>query len=166
MLWILLAVVIAVIALAVIKKRAETDAPVTGATWSYQRKDLLSRSEQIVYNALRSAVPELVVLTQVAVSQMVTTKGREHWKGRNLVNRLVADFVVCDRAFKVIAVIELDGRSHDNPRQQKRDGKKNSALDAAGYTVIRWNSADIPTKDAMRQQLLPSAPVLPGPVAR
>ena len=62
-------------------------------------------------------IPDHVVLAQVAFSQLVGVKKGENFTAIwNRYNRLTADFVVCNKDFSIAAVLELDDRSHDNPR--------------------------------------------------
>jgi very-short-patch-repair endonuclease len=61
--------------------------------------------------------------------------------------------VVCDAASTVLAVIELDDRSHDDPRRSKADQDKEAALAAAGIRLIRWNAAVLPGFDQIAADL-------------
>ena len=47
---------------------------------------------------------------------------------------------MCDRAFQVLAVIELDDKSHQGKETQ--DAERDAMLERAGYRVIRY--ANVP----------------------
>lgn len=91
-------------------------------------KLVLSKNEQAMYWRLRETFPDLV-LAQVAFSALITS-AREH---RNRYDRKVADFVLCDRSMKVVAVIELDDSSRANRGTQ--DAARSALLEAAGYVA-------------------------------
>ena len=70
----------------------------------------LSRLEQVLYGRLVRALPDHVVLAQVAYSQILAVhRGGDSRALRNRFDRLVADFVVCRRDFVVVAVIDDRG---------------------------------------------------------
>ncbi len=82
---------------------------------------------------LQSALPNLIVLSQVSFGALLTAKSRAV---RNTFDRKRADFVICDKSFKVLAVVELDDRSHDGREEQ--DANRDKLLTDAGYRVIRY----------------------------
>jgi very-short-patch-repair endonuclease len=45
---------------------------------------------------------------------------RENFRKRLMARQKVADFLVCDQTFQVIAVVECDGMSHDGEKDRKR----------------------------------------------
>ena len=69
----------------------------------------------------------------VAFSALIT---HDQIKMRNQFNRKVTDFVVLDREYNVVAIIELDDPSHIGKEQE--DAERDAMLIAAGYTVIRY----------------------------
>jgi len=93
---------------------------------------------------LTATYPQHVVLAQVAFSALVDTRDRPT---RNTFNRKVADFVLCDKSFAVIAVIELDDKSHRG--REATDADRDAILVRAGYRVLRFknvpDSADLLT---------------------
>ena len=96
-------------------------------------KALMTEREQAMYNRLVQALPELVVLAQVSFSALLTARS---YAARNTFDRKVADFVVCDKAFRVLAVVELDDSSHRG--REKEDGARDALLSGAGYRVVRY----------------------------
>lgn len=123
------------------EKRKKPAGPLT-----VTRKQILTNREQQMFLILSSALPECVVLAQVAFSALVTADG---WPSRNRFNRKVADFVLCSKNMNVIAVIELDDRSHIG--REHHDRERDAMLKQAGYTTIRY--PNIPTTETIRQDV-------------
>ena len=89
--------------------------------------------------------PEFVVLAQVAFSALLTSRSQTE---RNQFNRTRADFVICDKTFKVLAVVELDDASHKEDKDQARD----AMLEAAGFKVLRYRG--IPNSGTVKADVL------------
>src|SRR6266404_4536677 len=69
----------------------------------------VSPVEQQLYRRLIEAFPACIVLSQVAVSQLVSVMpGPGRQVSFNKISRLVADFVLCTADFAVLHIIELD----------------------------------------------------------
>lgn len=115
----------------------------------------LTKREQPMYFRLRDTFPEEIVLAQVAFSALLDTRRRAT---RNRFDKKVADFVLCSRAFEVLAVIELDDSSHDTKRA--RDRERDAMLTAAGYRVLRF--ATVPDSDLLKRSLKALMPDAPG----
>jgi len=96
-------------------------------------KNPLTRNEQPMYFRLVEAFPEHVVLTQVAFSALMKTSEQAT---RSRFDRKVADFVLCSRAFEVIAVIELDDSNHE--KRKKENTARDKLMIEAGYRVLRY----------------------------
>ena len=129
-------------------------------TWPFYARKPLSEPEQILYFRLIKALPDHIVLAQVQLSRLLgVKKGNNHQAWFNRINRLSADFVVCNKDSSVVAVIELDDSSHEREDRQKTDAKKDKALAAAGVPVIRWQTKALPGDAAIKQLLLPHYPI-------
>ena len=111
-----------------------------------QRKPVMTAREQQMYRLLQTALPECTVLAQVAFSALVTAKG---WTNRNRFDRKVADFVLCSQQLNVIAIIELDDRSHAG--RERQDKERDAMLRLAGYVTLRY--ANVPTQQALRADI-------------
>lgn len=128
-------------------------------------KTLLNRAEQVLYGRLVRAFPGHVVLAQVALSQLLEVN-RAHAAGHaqaiaNRFRQLVADFVICAPDFSVVAVVELDGRSHGDDLQRERDERKDRFLQAVGLKLIRVPASDLPNEAALKA-LVAALPVCPA----
>jgi hypothetical protein len=106
----------------------------------------LTPHEQKMYFELTAAVPGCIVLAQVSFQALITTNSQAT---RNRFNRKVADFVICNKALSVIAIIELDDNSHKGKEQD--DAERDALLKNAGYTTLRYNK--IPTREAIQADL-------------
>ena len=114
--------------------------------WPFERKSLLTSPEKQLYYRLKEALPDYFIFSQVQLSQLVTVrKGHDFKQWFNRINRMSADFVVTDQAMDVLAVIELDDRSHLKADRIAADQKKDKALTSAGIRVIRWKVSAMPT---------------------
>ncbi len=55
--------------------------------------------------------------------------------------------------FGVIAIIELDDKSHEKVSRIEADAKKGRATAAAGIPLIRWQATALPDETSIRQAL-------------
>lgn len=111
-----------------------------------KKKPPLTEREQSMYFRLTQTFPELIVLAQVAMSAVLDSKE----KGvRNTFDRKVIDFVLCSKAFEVMAVIELDDSSHRG--KEAKDANRDAMLKAAGYRVMRF--PEIPDRETLKKAL-------------
>jgi len=70
---------------------------------------------------------------------------------RNRFSQLVADFVLCRSDLRVAVVIELDDLSHEKPKNQYADARKNKALADAGIRLVRIPAGVLPSEDDLRE---------------
>lgn len=120
-------------------------------------RKLLTDREQAMFHRLQQAFPESIVLAQIAFSALITAKDLPT---RATFNRKVADFVLTNKAFEVLAVIELDDASHRG--REDHDNQRDSLLERAGYRVMRFKN--VPDVEAVRLALRP--PVVAEPALK
>jgi hypothetical protein len=135
-------------------------AKVQGATedgaWPFYAKNPLTTPEQVLYFRLLQAMPEHIVLAQVPLSCLLgVKKGNNDRSWLNRINRMSADFVVCNKDASIVAVIELDDATHQRQDRQLADAKKDKALSSAGIRVIRWQAKAMPDEAEIRAALRP-----------
>lgn len=116
----------------------------------FKAKALMSAREQAMYWRLKETFPTSVVLAQVAFSALVTSEFRH----RNLFDRKVADFVLCDPSLKAQFVIELDDASHKG--RERRDAAREKILTRAGYKLLRL--ANVPDQDDLKAYIKAQLP--------
>lgn len=114
-----------------------------------KKRPLLTEREKSMYTELVAALPNHSVLAQVSFSALITTTSRAT---RNRFDRKFADFVICDRQFNVIAIIELDDSSHKGREAQDKD--RDELLSNVGYRTVRYPK--IPSKVQIRQDVEPN----------
>jgi very-short-patch-repair endonuclease len=135
--------------------------------WPFYAKKLLTQPEQVLYFRLLNALPEHIVLAQVQLSRFLgVKKGADVQAWLNRINRMSADFVVCKKDSSVVAVIELDDASHQSERRTTADAKKNSALNAAGIKIVRWQARDMPDDATIKSCVLPTPALSAAPNPR
>ena len=121
----------------------------------YFGKKPLTGPEMELYARLRDAMPECVVLAQVALSSLVGVKERDDWRRWfNRISQKSVDFVLClPQDFTVVAVIELDDLSHTRSDRQRADTAKDVALRIAGHPIIRFKRHAMPATEEIRAMI-------------
>lgn len=112
-----------------------------------KKKALLTPNETEFFHRLQRALPACHVFPQVPFAALLTVdsklSGKVRWSLRARFDRKIADFVVCERlSLKVIAIIELDDRTHD----AKADRQRDAITEAAGYQTFRFQSKKKPSE--------------------
>lgn len=133
---VLIVLVIAVVVIAALSKKQQGPKEIPDKAIEGEKPRAcppLTKNEQAMFFRLQSALPTLIVLSQVSFGALLTAKSRG---ARNTFDRKRADFVICDKSFKVLAVIELDDSSHDG--REAQDANRDKLLKDAGYRVLRY----------------------------
>jgi hypothetical protein len=112
-----------------------------------RRKPLLTANEAEFFHRLQRALPGFQVFPQVSFAAFLTDDGtlsrKPQWAIRAKFDRKIADFVICDRqTLRVVAVVELDDRTHSAQADRQRD----AITKAAGYHTIRYQSRQKPSQ--------------------
>lgn len=119
----------------------------------YKSKPLLTANEIEFYTRLTQALPDHHIFPQVALGALLqpNVKGdnRKYYSVRGTFAQKVADYVICNKDIKVVAIVELDDKTHNNDKDAKRD----AMLEQAGYKVIRWNSKQKPSIEEIQQKI-------------
>ena len=110
-------------------------------------KKLISYHEKTMFKELRESVPECYIFVQVCLGAFLRTSSQST---RNKYNRKIADYVVTNDKFEVLAVIELDDSSHKG--KEKQDAERDAMVKEAGYKVLRYPF--VPSKDQLRVDIL------------
>lgn len=101
-------------------------------------KPLMSQRERAALGLLEAALPGCRIYAQVAMGALLQPQAgltdRERFRMRGRFSQKIIDFVVEDRATgEIVALVELDDRSHSRARDQRRDAMTR----AAGYRTLR-----------------------------
>ena len=110
-----------------------------------QAKPLMTPNEIEFFHRLRQALPSRYVFPQVSFSAFMTDDGKltgkARWSVRAKFDRKIADFLICDAALNILAIIELDDRTHEAAADRQRD----AITAAAGYRTLRFQARNKPS---------------------
>lgn len=125
--------------------------------WPFYSKKPLSQPEQVLYFRLIEALPNHIILAQVQLSRFLgVKKGHKSQSWLNRINRMSADFVVCNKDSSIVAIIELDDATHLKPDRQVADAKKDKAIESAEIKLIRWQAKAMPDASAIKRAIMPN----------
>ena len=120
-------------------------------------RPLMTENETEFLNRLEAAAPELRFHAQTcmgALLEPVVSRGADrtaYYRIRGAFGQKIVDYVAQRRDDgRIVAIIELDDRSHDPAKDARRD----AMLAMAGYRVIRWQSRQKPDRAAIRAALI------------
>lgn len=144
---------------------AEEDRVDTVIGWPPTATRVLSAPERLALATLARALPEYLILPQVPLSRFLSVPKRNSyadWLRR--VGYQCVDFVICDMAAQVVAVIELQAPA-STERARKRMTRIARTLEAAEIPLRVWRQDALPTVEAAREAVLKRLPgTLSGPV--
>lgn len=112
-----------------------------------RQKALLSAGEQIVYGRLKETLPHAQVLAHVSFDAILTTK---YLHTRRKYQKMVADFVILDSDYRVIAVVALDDANI--LKRSRVAAYQDAVLKTAGYRVLRY--VGVPDLDQLQSDFL------------
>jgi hypothetical protein len=123
----------------------------------YRRAPLMTENELEFFGRLVAALPQHYIFPQVAMPALLepasTSKKIRHGDRMRVAQQRV-DYVVCDKRCDVIAVVELDDRTHRRARDKIRDQR----LLQAGIRTVRFDARAKPSAVAIRSIVLPAEP--------
>ncbi|GGY38238.1 DUF2726 domain-containing protein [Pseudoduganella albidiflava] len=148
-----LALVVAMAAVALLFARRRP----SGTPGTYRGRPLMTENELEFFGRLVAALPQHYIFPQVAMSALLEpashSKKSRH-SDRLRVAQQRVDYVVCDKRCDVVAVVELDDRTHQRSRDKIRDER----LRQAGVRTVRFEARAKPTAAAIRSIVLPADP--------
>jgi hypothetical protein len=106
-------------------------------------KKPLTTLEQEMYWRLVEAFPGMVVLAQVALSALIATPRKD----RSRYHHKVVDFAILDRAFQVLALVEVDDASQASRHTVGEPVRE--LLELAGYRVFEFS--EVPPVDELHR---------------
>ena len=123
--------------------------------WPPTPTRLLSGPQRSAMNTLVLALPEYMVLAQVPLSRFISVPKRNSYADwlRRVGNQCV-DFLVCDMAAHVVAVVELQA-PQASERARKRLARIARTLKAAKIPIHLWREDALPSASAARDAILP-----------
>lgn len=136
----------------------------TARTGAYRARQLMTANELEFFGRLVSALPGHYIFPQVALSALIESASSDKKLAHGDRLRIAqqrADYVVCTAAGEVVAVVELDDRTHSQAKDQTRDAR----LEQAGIRTVRFQSRNKPTPAAILTAILGAPSVVPEPLA-
>lgn len=117
-------------------------------------KRFLTSREAAMLDALERALPHCRIHAQVAMGALLAVPAlhgrKRHIGDRNAFSQKIVDFVAQDRATgNIVALIEVDDRTH-NPI---RDARRDAMTAGAGYATIRIPGSVRPTFHEVRDRV-------------
>ncbi len=118
-----------------------------------RRRALLTENEVDFLTRLENAFPEYDIHCQVSMGALmepdVPGGSPDFLSIRARFAQKVVDFVLVDGAREVVALIELDDRSH----RQEKDAERDAMTAKAGYITLRYASHAKPGPAELRSEL-------------
>lgn len=120
---------------------------------------LFTPAEVAFHQALQDAVEEhYLIFGKVRVADILSprqTSTRSDWqRAFNKINAKHFDFVLCTKeSLNIIAAIELDDRSHGQPKRMQRDDFLNQAAQSAGLPLVRISVRSTYSAESLRRKL-------------
>ena len=122
-----------------------------GQGYTYAPLPIMTENEIEFFMRLTKACPKVYIFPQVGLSALIKPTGQkgETYKARNQISQKRVDYVLYTHDWAIICVIELDDKTHDSERDQKRD----QMLASAGIKTIRWDSRRKPSESDIQKEL-------------
>jgi very-short-patch-repair endonuclease len=124
---------------------------------TFRARKLLTDNELEFFDRLTQALPDHHIFPQVAMSGLLESTSAEKKQAHSDHLRIAqqrTDYVVCDGRCSVLAVVELDDRTHSRVKDDVRDAR----LKHAGIRTVRFQSKNKPNFDAIRAAVLLTSP--------
>lgn len=124
-----------------------------------------TRNERAQYNIILPVAQRqrMTVFAKVRLADLVAPDTDEK-NQKGLFYKIQAkhcDFVVCNSMLNVVAVIEIDDRSHERDDRQKRDKFVDFILQDCGIKVLRYTSVNALQLESDLKSLNTFVPVSP-----
>lgn len=136
-----------------------------GKAADFVAKQFLTPNELEFLQRLEGALPEMRIHAQVAMGALMQPAVRrgedasKHSSARNRFAQKICDYVIQRRdTGKVVAIVELDDRTH----KAEKDAARDAMTLQAGYRTIRWHSKNKPTREEIRAKVIEPAGRVPS----
>jgi hypothetical protein len=132
-------------------------------TGTYRQRTLMTDNEAEFFGRLVVALPDHYIFPQVAMSALLdaasSDKRTAHGDRRRIAQQRV-DYVVCTKSCEVVAVVELDDKTHSRAKDQLRDAR----LEQGRIRTVRFQARSKPGVEAIRAMVLGSTSAEVGKV--
>ncbi|QOY92707.1 DUF2726 domain-containing protein [Massilia sp. UMI-21] len=127
-----------------------------GSVEDYKSRQLMTENESEFFGRLIVALPDHYIFPQVALPALIEGGAKDKKRAYSDYLRIAqqrVDYVVCDRSCQVVAVVELDDKTHSRKKDEVRDAR----LQQAGIRTVRFQSKSKPTVELVRAAVLPAS---------
>lgn len=110
----------------------------------YKASPLMTDNEFEFFNRLIQALPDYYIFPQVSFGAILDSIGetaQEKQRIRFTFSQKRADYVIYNNYKQIVAIVELDDRTHN----VQNDAKRDAMLNEAGYKVLRFQSKQKPS---------------------
>jgi len=117
-----------------------------GKELPYKKKgELMTKAEKELFDVLEKVVNNrYYIIPQVKISNLAVVSGTKNYKTYlNKIDRKTVDFVLFDKQFLPILVIELDDSSHDSEIRKERDRFVNRIMNKIELKIIHIRISSI-----------------------
>ncbi|MFA5228593.1 MAG: DUF2726 domain-containing protein [Candidatus Paceibacterota bacterium] len=117
-----------------------------GKELPYKKKgELMTKAEKEFFDVLEKVVNNrYYIIPQVKISNLAVVSGTKNYKTYlNKIDRKTVDFVLFDKQFLPILVIELDDSSHDSEIRKERDRFVNRIMNKIELKIIHIRISSI-----------------------
>jgi hypothetical protein len=109
----------------------------------YRRHTIMTENEREFYQRLLAACPDCQIWPQVPILALVRPDAKEgsraFWTAFRRISNTRVDWAIV-QGLEVLAIVELDDRSHDS----RKDAQRDRILKSCGYRVVRFSSSRRP----------------------
>lgn len=113
----------------------------------------MTNNELEFFHRIRRAALDGYVFPQVAMSGLIEPAGvggESYQTAFRRISQKRVDYVVFDASMKLLAVIELDDRTHDS----KKDAVRDANFISAGIQTLRYESKTKPSEEKIQADLV------------
>lgn len=126
-----------------------------GGRHKFLSKPLLTENEIEFFGRLKKALPDYEIFPQVALKAFIkpgaSSGSKQFWAELAKIGSKHCDFLICrPGTYEVVAIIELDDRSHDS----KKDAERDAMTMAAGFKTLRFESRRKPRTEEIHSAVM------------
>lgn len=120
---------------------------------AYKQTDIMTPNELEFFARLEEALPDYYIFPQVSlgaiISPAVRRSSKDWMRQFNVISSQRPDFAIYTKKMKLVALIELDDKTHKAGKDKIRDGRTKSA----GIPTIRYESRDKPELGTIQRDI-------------
>ena len=119
----------------------------------YRARALMTGNELEFFRRLRRALPDEYIFPQVALSALIdpVSKGKQFQYDFRRISQKRVDYAIYTPDLRLVAIVELDDRTHSTTRDAQRDRFTASA----GIRTVRFESRRKPDEAQIRAAVYP-----------